>query len=59
MSVRTDWKFNGISFRETFGVNGRRMFFIDGKITPRSAWALAMRNAKAVEAARNAQPEKG
>jgi len=59
MSVCAGWKFNGIRFAETFAVNGRRMFFIDGKITPRSAWVLAMREAKAAEAARNTQPEKG
>lgn len=49
MSVRAGFTINGSHFRETYAVNGRRMFFVDGKIASRHEWQAAIYAAKAAE----------
>lgn len=49
MTMRTGWTKDGKHFAETTGINGRTLYFIDGKITNRAAWFAAYKAADAAD----------
>lgn len=50
MTMRSGWTKNGKHFAETTGINGRTLYFIDGKITKRADWLAALKAADADKA---------
>ena len=54
MTTRSGWTKDGKHFAETTGINGRTLYFIDGKITPRAVWFAAYKAADAADKARAA-----
>ena len=52
MTMRAGWTRDGKHFAETTGINGRTLYFIDGKITKRADWFAAYKSADATDKAK-------
>lgn len=55
MTTRAGWTKDGKHFAETRGINGRTLYFIEGKITNPDKWFKAYKSAKAADDARKAK----
>jgi hypothetical protein len=47
MTMRAGWTFNGKHFRETYDINGRRVYFVDGKPITRAEFVIELSRAMA------------